>query len=158
VFGDRDSGAYLQKFAWTRIVRHPVVKGTASTDDPTLTDYWASRRRNGTRRGPDSTKLRLLQQQHGRCPRCGELLLHADHPPQTPSEWEQWLAATRKAITKHSLAQRAGGAPDDSNLRLTHARCHRRKPAPGQRPGTSARQPAPGACLSRMHGNVHVRF
>jgi RNA-directed DNA polymerase len=24
--------------------------------------------------------------------------------------------------------------------------------------GTSARQPALGACLSRMHGNVHVRF
>src|ERR1019366_9342429 len=27
VFGDRDSGAYLAKFAWTKIVRHHLVKG-----------------------------------------------------------------------------------------------------------------------------------
>ncbi|MFD1363716.1 group II intron reverse transcriptase/maturase [Actinoplanes sichuanensis] len=35
VFGDRDSGAYLQKFTWTRIVRHQLVPGTASPDDGT---------------------------------------------------------------------------------------------------------------------------
>ncbi len=29
VFGDRDSGAYLRKVAWTRIVRHQMVKGAA---------------------------------------------------------------------------------------------------------------------------------
>ncbi|WP_316738469.1 group II intron maturase-specific domain-containing protein [Streptomyces mirabilis] len=34
VFGDRDSGAYLLKFSWTRIVRHQLVKGKASADDP----------------------------------------------------------------------------------------------------------------------------
>ena len=28
VFGDRQSGAYLRKFSWTRIVRHQMVKGT----------------------------------------------------------------------------------------------------------------------------------
>ena len=33
VFGDRDSGAYLHKFAWTSIVRHQMVKGAASPDD-----------------------------------------------------------------------------------------------------------------------------
>ena len=27
VFGDRDSGAYLLKFSWTKIVRHVLVKG-----------------------------------------------------------------------------------------------------------------------------------
>jgi group II intron reverse transcriptase/maturase len=40
VFGDRVSGAYLLKFAWTRIVRHQMVTGTASPDDPILTDHW----------------------------------------------------------------------------------------------------------------------
>ncbi|MBM9506805.1 group II intron reverse transcriptase/maturase [Actinacidiphila acididurans] len=45
VFGDRDSGHYLTKFSWTKIVRHQMVKGTASVDDPALTDYWAERRR-----------------------------------------------------------------------------------------------------------------
>jgi RNA-directed DNA polymerase len=45
VFGDAASGAYLVKFAWTPIVRHTLVKGGASPDDPALTEYWATRRR-----------------------------------------------------------------------------------------------------------------
>ena len=45
VFGDRDSGAYLLKFSWTKIVRHQMVKGAASPDDPALAEYWANRRR-----------------------------------------------------------------------------------------------------------------
>jgi hypothetical protein len=45
VFGDRDGGAYLHKFAKPSIVRHQVVKGGASPDDPALRDYWASRQR-----------------------------------------------------------------------------------------------------------------
>jgi RNA-directed DNA polymerase len=36
VFGDRDSGAYLVKHAWTNIVRHQMVKAGASSDDPAL--------------------------------------------------------------------------------------------------------------------------
>src|SRR5207237_3302831 len=44
VFGDRASGAHLLKFAWTRIVRHQLVTGAASPDDPALTEYWAARR------------------------------------------------------------------------------------------------------------------
>ena len=37
VFGDRASGAYLTKFAWTGIVRHRMVKGASSPDDAPLT-------------------------------------------------------------------------------------------------------------------------
>ena len=47
VFGDRDSGAYLLKFAWTKITRHTLVKGWASPDDPALAGYWAARRDAG---------------------------------------------------------------------------------------------------------------
>ena len=47
VFGDRASGAYLLRFAWTNIVRHQMVRGTSSTDDPALASYWAARRRKG---------------------------------------------------------------------------------------------------------------
>ena len=36
MFGDRDSGAYLLKFAWVKITRHTLVKGWASPDDPAL--------------------------------------------------------------------------------------------------------------------------
>ena len=42
VFGDRASGAYLPKFAWTKIVRHQMVPGAASPDDPDLAQYWAT--------------------------------------------------------------------------------------------------------------------
>src|SRR5262249_28536686 len=44
VFGDRDSGAYLHRFAWTNIARHQIVRYRASPDDPDLTEYWAWRR------------------------------------------------------------------------------------------------------------------
>jgi hypothetical protein len=30
---DRDSGAYLLRFAWTKIVRHQMVQGTSSPDE-----------------------------------------------------------------------------------------------------------------------------
>src|SRR5215470_11583628 len=45
VFGDKDTGAYLPKPAWTDIVRHTLVRGGASPDDPDLAEYWVQRRR-----------------------------------------------------------------------------------------------------------------
>jgi RNA-directed DNA polymerase len=124
VFGHRDSGAYLPRLAWTPIVRHCMVTGTASPDDPSLAQYWADRRRRN--KPPlDNATLRLLQAQNGRCPLCGDHLLHVASEPASPREWEQWLAGTRTAITKHNLvANRDPGAPDD--IRLTHVSCHRR--------------------------------
>jgi RNA-directed DNA polymerase len=141
VFGDRDSGAYLAKFAWTPIVRHQVVKGSASPDDPALTEYWAARRR---RRKPplDNARLRLIQAQHGRCPLCRGLLLHADHEPQTPSEWEQWVKVTRIAIRRQAITIDAGpGTPNETAaLRLIHTHCTRRLNSGHVRgPGASAR-------------------
>src|SRR5665811_1325554 len=76
VFGDRDSGAYLLKFAWTRIVRHQLVKGRSSPDDPALAQYWADRRRKGRAPPMDGTTLRLLVTQQGRCTICRGLLRH----------------------------------------------------------------------------------
>jgi CheY-like chemotaxis protein len=125
VFGDRDSGAYLLRFAWTRIVRHQMVRGTSSPDDPALASYWADRRRRGIPRPMDIASLRLLEAQHGCCPSCGELLLDADRPPQSPREWEQWLAVTRKAMIRNAIAMRADKTPDEATLRLLHAHCHR---------------------------------
>jgi RNA-directed DNA polymerase len=45
VLNDHGDIAYLTKFSWTRIVRHQLVAGRASPDDPNLTQYWAARRR-----------------------------------------------------------------------------------------------------------------
>jgi RNA-directed DNA polymerase len=124
VFGDRDSGAYLLRFSWTKIVRHQMVRGTSSPDDPALASYWADRRRKGPRQ-LDITSLRLLQAQHGRCPQCGDLLLDADRPPQSPRQWEQWLTVTRKAVIHNAIVLQADGKPDEATLRFLHAHCHR---------------------------------
>ncbi|MCA1709693.1 MAG: group II intron reverse transcriptase/maturase, partial [Actinobacteria bacterium] len=134
VFGDRDSGAYLHKFAWTRIVRHPMVKGAASPDDPALAGYWAKRRSKAPPLSIDTTSLRQFDAQHGRCQICGDWLLPVNDRPQSPREWERWLLAARKTII--TVATRADGTPDETEPRLIHAHCH------GQHNPTEARDPA----------------
>lgn len=54
VFGDRETGAYLRRVAWTHIHRHQMVNFDASPDDPELADYWRKRRRR--RLPPDTTE------------------------------------------------------------------------------------------------------
>ncbi len=130
VFGDRDSGAYCTKIAWTSIVRHPMVKGGSSPDDPALAQYWADRRRRGVPPLLDQHGQRLLKTQAGVCPRCGELLLHADHPPQTPAEWERWVRVTGQALRKQNLTyQRRDGSGETSSIRPVHVRCRGSHPA-----------------------------
>lgn len=127
LFGDRDSGRYVVRFSWTRIVRHTLVKGRASPDDPALADYWAARRRRG--KPPLGPFLRrLLRSQQGRCPTCGDLLLHADQQPQSPQEWEQWLTALRKAIRRTAITA-PHGPTDETNHCLMHTSCARRHDA-----------------------------
>jgi RNA-directed DNA polymerase len=126
VFGDKDTRAYLPKFAWTKIVRHVMVTGTASPDDPDLARYWADRR-GKQHNGPLSVLLLAkLKAQRGRCPLCGTMLLHAEREPQHPREWEQWLRGTRTAISKLNIA--AGNGPDDQ--RLIHTACRTRTAPP----------------------------
>lgn len=138
VFGSRESGFYLRKFAWTPIVRHRMVAGAASPDDPALADYWAARRRRSKPPLGRGT-LRLLQAQHGRCPLCRGLLLHAEHEPQSPQEWELWLVATRKAVRKHAITATTGaGTPDKRTApHLVHAHCYRRGTGDGNEHSTS---------------------
>jgi RNA-directed DNA polymerase len=144
IFGSRDTGFYLRKFAWTPIVRHRMVAGTASPDDPRLSEYWAQRRRR-SRPPVGASTLRLLRVQHGRCPLCRDLLLHAEREPQSPREWEQWLTATRKAIRKHAVTVWGAGTPDErAATRLIHAHCRRRTigGADGTAPLHAAREPS----------------
>jgi RNA-directed DNA polymerase len=129
------SGAYMPKFAWTAIVRHQLVRGQASPDDPAQAEYWATRRR---KRKPllDPSTLRLLHSQHGRCPICQDLLLHADREPNSPQEWEQWHRTTRKAITRHHIIAHGRTAPPDKT-RLVHTSCLRPDSRNGQETSTS---------------------
>jgi RNA-directed DNA polymerase len=122
VFGDRSSGAYMQKFAWTRIVRHWMVQGMASPDDPALTEYWAKRRRKTPAPSINKTNLRLFGAQDGRCSVCGAWLLRVDEQPQSPREWEQWLHAARATIIQTAVWEL--DSTDESDRRLIHANCH----------------------------------
>jgi RNA-directed DNA polymerase len=127
VLGSRETGFYLRKFAWTKIVRHRMVAGRASPDDPALTGYWQQRRRRD-RLPVDPATWHLLRRQRGRCPLCRGLLLHADRQPQSPEEWQQWHTATRKAIRKHAIHSVTDlGTPDGRvAYHLIHAHCRRR--------------------------------
>jgi RNA-directed DNA polymerase len=128
VFGDRDTGAYLPKPSWTDIVRHTLVKGGASPDDPDLAGYWARRRRK-VKPLPDSYTVRLLSRQDGRCSLCGEDLLVFDRQPQSPAEWErwhQWIA--KKAIeADHLVHHDPPRKSNDKRTHLVHASCGRSK-------------------------------
>jgi RNA-directed DNA polymerase len=128
VFGDRDTGIYLPKFAWTKIVRHVPVKGTASVHDPVLIDYWETRRRKKTPPPMDKTSIYLAYKQKGLCPLCEQaLIVGAEYEPEEPRQWIDWFAAQTKALHKHHLFvyRRDGGSDDRTNLRLVHSECHR---------------------------------
>jgi RNA-directed DNA polymerase len=145
VFGDRDSGTCLVKFSWTAIQRHVPVKGTASPDDPALAEYWASRR-NKVKPPLDKYTLRLLTRQDGLCPLCGDHLLTADQPPDSPEQWERWwLHVTRRAIAASYLVHHGRPSPaGDDQTRLVHASCQRELQArqrrnPALQPATPSR-------------------
>lgn len=128
VFGDLESGAYLVMFRWTEIKRHVMVKGWASPDDSFLAEYWAHRRRR-SKPPLDRYTIRLLDEQNAMCPMCGDYLLTAEQPPQSPQQWEiWWKQVTRRAIAASYLlivdapeSGRHGGA----RTRLVHTHCHR---------------------------------
>ena len=123
VFGDRASGAYLHKFAWTNIARHQIVRYRASPDDPDLTEYWAWRRRK-TPLPVNKTKHWLLHSQNGRCHACNGTLYAATDRPQTPQDWEEWLIGNRTAITMITVP--APGTTGTAERRLIHTDCANR--------------------------------
>lgn len=96
----------LLKFSWTPIVRHVLVKGSASPDDPSLREYWARRalRQRAELSGLQQT---LAKQQHGLCPRCGVTLHNGE------------------ALCLHHIQSlRLGGVRAFENQRLMHLYCH----------------------------------
>jgi RNA-directed DNA polymerase len=108
VFGDRHSGAYMHRFAWTKIVRHQIVRHGASPDDPTLADYWAWRRSKAPL--PVSrTAQWLYRAQDGCCAICQGALLPVEDQPRTPREWEQWLATDHPQDARRHVGGRRVG-------------------------------------------------
>ena len=156
VFGDKDSGAYLVKFAWTKIVRHQMVKGAASADDPALTDYWTTRQRR-TKPPLDRASLRMLTAQHDlqgppapRRPRAAEPprmgTVAQGHPQGGPQTGDRRRPGNR-------YAGRTRRTPPPT--RPLRASTSGRRP---RKPTTSACRNALGARPSRVRLTVHARF
>jgi len=106
-------------------VRHTLVKGGASPDDPALAGYWAQRRQK-VKPPLDPYTVCLLSRQDGRCSLCGENLLTRDQPPQSPQGWERWfLQVARQAIkagylVHHDTPSAARGKRGRSTLKWPH--------------------------------------
>ena len=150
VLGSRETGFYLRKFAWTEIVRHRMVAGRASPDDPALTGYWQQRRRRA-RLPVDPATWHLLRRQRGGCPLCRGLLLHADHQPQGPRRMAAVAHRHAQGDPQTRDRQRDGPrhTPDERAAHhLIHIHC-RHRISSGTNPSSPARQRAPRVCLSR---------
>lgn len=137
VFGDHHSGRYLYKFVWTVIQRHIPVKGTASKDDPSLTDYWAARTQK--RRHPQADgqfHVSLAAKQKGLCPLCGlDLIAGAGYEPDSVRDWANWFAALHRTRTTDGLIYRSTGGHHPQSPMLVHADCHRSHHAIGNQRG-----------------------
>ena len=106
VFGDKHTGAYLLKFSWVKIVRHRLVRGTASPDDPRLREYWWSRQKvNMACLSPSD--VRLAEDQDWYCPVCGMDLINGE-----PLE------------RHHKVPRSEGGRRLRNNRVLVHLYCH----------------------------------
>ena len=149
-YGDHgDTIAYLVKFSWTNIVRHPLVAGRASPDDPDLRDYWAQRRRK-VKPPLDSYNTGLLARQDGRCPLTRGSPAHARSATAITARMGTLVAGHdqtghRRRLSRPPRARRLiGREPDTSRARLL----------PSQPPGARAQEPVIravlAACLSRV--------
>jgi RNA-directed DNA polymerase len=106
VFGDKETGRHLLKFGWFKTIHHPLVRGRASPDDPSLREYWWERRKvNATRLCPSDRKLAVAQ--GWLCRVCGLALLNGE-----------------ELHRHHKEAKGRGGSDTYSNRELLHLYCH----------------------------------
>jgi RNA-directed DNA polymerase len=141
VFGDKNTGKYLLKFAWTPIRRHVQVRGTSSPDDPQLRRYWEARRaQTSVFFGIDQA---LARRQRYLCPVCHDSLFNGE-----------------KLHRHHVVHRKDGGGDELSNRRLLHRFCHQQIHS-GRAPLAAVRRlkdDAVGVCLSPVHREAHAGF
>lgn len=106
VFGLRGSPYYLTHFAWNKIERHVMVKGSASPDDANLSSYWAIRRKQVSELS--RFQQRLAASQNYLCPVCGDRLLNGEEIH------EHHLILDRNDSSRNDMR----------NIRLVHKLCH----------------------------------
>jgi RNA-directed DNA polymerase len=116
VFGDirpekNGRHRHLIKFGWHKIVRHILVKGSHSPDDPDLREYWWQRRKVNINH-LCARDVDLANDQDWVCPICGEELINGE-----PLE------------RHHIVAKSEGGSDTHANRVLVHLYCHQQETA-----------------------------
>jgi RNA-directed DNA polymerase len=111
VFGDKQTGRFLLKFAWTKIVRHALVPGRASPDDPNLRGYWWERRKVSLKQIPQTDWI-LIDRQDWLCPVCGESLFNGEELQR-----------------HHRIPVQDGGDDSIGNREIIHMYCHQQRHA-----------------------------
>lgn len=110
VFGDKQSGVYMQKFSWSKFERHTLVKKRSSPDDPSLTEYWEKRGKRSQK--SETTKWNAKQEQVAykqdyKCPVCKQSLFNGEE------------------VHLHHITPRSEGGKDTiNNLVWVHLFCH----------------------------------
>ena len=110
LFGNKESGNYMLKFAWTKISRHSLVTQRNSPDDPSLIEYWEKRqkKRNKSEAEKLSKKQEYIAWKQGyKCPTCGQSLFN-DEPLNL----------------HHIIPKSKGGKDTKDNLVWLHLYCH----------------------------------
>lgn len=105
VFGDKQTGSHLTKFAWTKIQRHTLVKGKSSPDNPNLKDYWEKRNEEKSDLLPSYKKI--AKKQKHKCPICHESLYNDE-----------------ELHLHHIIPKSENGEDTYKNLQLVHYFCH----------------------------------
>lgn len=92
------------------IERHIKVKGTASPDDPNLTEYWQNRQSKygKTYWASGSKYYHVANNQKWKCPVCGEHLFNGE-----------------QLHTHHKIRVKDGGTDGIENLVHLHVACHK---------------------------------
>lgn len=110
VFGDKGSGIYTIKFAWTKIQRHSLVTKKSSPDDPSLKEYWDKRNKKSNKSEVEIFNKRqtiVASKQDFKCPVCGQTLFN------------------NEPLHLHHIIPRCKGGKDTvNNLVWLHLYCH----------------------------------
>jgi RNA-directed DNA polymerase len=106
VFGDKRSGKYLLKFSWFKIVRHELVRGTSSPDDPELRDYWWARQKVNANH-LSAGDIDMANDQGWVCRLCGMDLINGE-----------------ELHRHHTIPRARDGSDARSNRELVHLYCH----------------------------------
>ena len=122
VFQDKETGAYLLKFAWIPIQRHVMVKQDASPDDPALKSYWENRtRKRKSLLLSKGMKQKLFNLQKGICPICKQPLINLEETGQ------------EELHVHHVQSRKKGGTNQLGNLKLVHSYCHQQEHSKAKR-------------------------